>query len=371
MLPRIHSSWAFMLALSGCEPEPIVLGGPEDEGERPRETPWMTIVDALPFPAEISTLTIGRHRYDDNFANSGDVEVYFDQDLPVITVAMRVYDFADKRTFLGDDEVEGTMNRMHLWAYATPGDPKRPGDMPAQQDCTVGAWKDGCKIHLFYDGLFMPLRSGADLRVHLPRSYRGRLAVVTDDNHGEPDYPRLGDVVIDGLCGSGEVALAEGSAAIKLCRELSPAPTCPVDQVAACEAIGWSPLCPCAPESYGALRIEAEAPSAANITVDMPDSVWASVTLDNQDPEQADACMPEITNCGESCVLGGDSSLITSAEYNDPGPDAPAGGGYQVVARSARCGPVELFASPGDYIDELSEPMVEQHGHIRVCTDCL
>lgn len=360
-------------------PEPTGSCIPEDDRARPHETDWLKVVDALPFPADVATLSIGGAGFNNNFENRGDVEVYFDQDQPVITVEMRIYDFSDELTFYGDEQIVGTRERIHLWAYASPDDPGKPATMPPEYDCTKGAWKDGCKIYAYYDGQSMPVRSGADFRVRLPRSYRGLLTVITADNFNEPDYARLGDVVIDGLCGSGKITLAQGSAAIHLCDELTPAPTCSPAQIAACEAFtdamgadaAWSPLCPCQPELFGRLDIEAVEPSAADITIDLPGTPWINLTVANGEPEQPHACAPVIENCApDSCILTS-GVYAASAEYNDPGPAAPPGGGYRVTASSARCGPVEFFASPADWCDQTSTPMIAEHGRIRVCTGCL
>ena len=161
----------------GQEPTGSGSGPPEGDGLRPWDTGWQTVVDALPFPADVSTLTIGRLEYNGNYANRGDVVVYFDQDLPVITVEMRAYDFSDRVWFFGDEDIEGAADRMQIWAYSSPGNPAPPGEMPPGDDCTVGTWKDDCKIYAYYDGQVEPVRSGADFRVHLPCSYRGALVV--------------------------------------------------------------------------------------------------------------------------------------------------------------------------------------------------
>lgn len=359
--------------------DPDPTGAGDDDVARPGETPWRVVVDGLPFPADITALTVGGREYSGNFANRGDVEVFLDQDTPVISVEMRVYDFANDLCFSGGSGFEGTSERMALWAYAGDGNPQRPDNIPPEDDCTVGTWKDNCHVRVYFDGLAQPLRSGADLRVHLPRSYRGALTVVTEDNFNESTYPRLGDVVVDGICGSGSVSLSAGRAAVKLCRDLTPAPTCPAEQVALCEAFtdemgedaAWSPSCPCPPDLYGQLLIEARAPYAGDITVDVPGTTWMNVHAANQSPDKPHACVPEIADCTPGvCTLEAEM-YAASAEYNYPSPAAPAGAGYNLSAVSAGCGPVKFFDAPEDWVDEDSEPTVAEHGHIRVCTDCL
>lgn len=379
--PGDESTGGEVGASESTAPEPTGSEGgvPDDGGQRPRETEWMTFVDALPFPADVASLTIGRLEFDGNFANRGDVEVLFDQDAPVITIEGRIYDFTDLASFVGEGDIPGTSQRFSLWAYATTSNPDKPGAMKDEDDCTQGAWKDGCKVHVYYDGQVQPVRSGVDLRVHLPRAYRGALTVATEDNLGEPSYPRVSDVVIDGLCGSGEVSLAQGRASIEMCDELTPTPTCPAAQVAECEAFtdmgedaAWSPLCPCGPELFGQLLVESRAPWAGDITIDMPDTTWVNVHVGNEETDKPHACVPAIENCAAgSCVASGDDMFSAGAEYNYPGPAAPAGAGYNITAVSAGCGPVQFFAAPDDWVDMNSVPMEVERGHVRVCTDCL
>ena len=368
---------------TGPEPEPTSSESgeppPDDGGVRPRETAWQTVVDALPFPAEVTTLSVGRLAFNGNFANRGDVEVLFDQDTAVISVEMRVYDFTDAQTFEGDEQTPGLTDRYRLWAFVGAGNPEPPSALDPADDCTQDSWKDGCKITAYYDGQTQPIRSGVDLRVHLPRAYRGELIVTTEDNEGEPTYPRISDVVVDGVCGSGSVSLAQGAAQVKLCAELTPAPTCPAAQVAECEGFtdmgedaAWSPLCPCSPDLYGQLLVESRAPWASDITIDMPDTTWVNVHVANEETDKPHACVPAIENCaGDSCVLSGDDMFAAGAEFNLPSPAAPAGAGYNITAVSAGCGPVSFFASPDDWVDADSAPMQAERGRVRVCTGCL
>lgn len=344
----------------------------------PQETAWVLLVDAHPFPDHITTLTVGREEYFEKFANRGKVEVLYDHDEPTISVEMRLYDFTTDEAFYGSADHEGLVERSHLWAHVSAGAPAPPEQMPPGSDCTVGKWKDDCTITLYSDFKAHPARSGADLRVRLPRSYRGALNVFTEHNDAEPSYPRLGDVTIDGLCGSGRVSLGHGSAAIKLCRDLSPAPTCPEDQVTACEqftdAMGndaaWSLECPCSPALYGQLLVESRAPFAADITVDVPATPWMNLQLANKEPLQPHACAPQLADCDpDTCTLGPSSA---AAEFNDPGPAAPSGGGYQLTAVASACGPVAYVAAPDLWQDGPGfQPMLTELGHVRVCTDCL
>ncbi|MCY1056782.1 hypothetical protein [Nannocystis sp. SCPEA4] len=343
---------------------------PSDE-VGPRETPWDVLVDAVPFPiADIHTLTVGHKEFDENFANRGIVEVLFDHPEETITIETRKYVFDD-----GID-LESKFGRLGLWAFVLSGNPARHPD-PAD-DCRTGTWKDGCAILAYYDGKSQPLRMGMDFRVHLPTGWRGELFVTTEDNIAEDAWPRRGDVTIDGLCSSGDIDLEAGRAHVRLCRELSPTPTCPADRAAECAtwpdgsgSEAWSPDCPCSPDLFGQLLIRAAQPWAANIVVDVPDDVWLNATAQNIEVNRPHDCKPQIDACTpDQCVQNDDDEYSPTAEFNYPGPAAPAGAGFNVTAVSGGCTLIP-FAEPGTSWTPDQEPSEELRGLVHVCTDCL
>lgn len=356
------------------EDPPTTTGEPACVGPdkaHPQQDDWRMVVDALPFPPEVEKITIGRKEFNGNFANRGHVIVLFDRDDPTVSVEMRVHDFSKDADFEGIEMNPGTRDRISLWAFRTEGNPMKPDAMPPGDDCTVDSWKDDCKIHVFYDGQIQPIRAGADLRVHLPRSYRGQTLVETEDSNAELTFPRPSDVTIDGLCGSGEVRMASGTANVKLCRELTPAPTCAPADIAACDDAAWSPQCPCPPELFGQLKVSSDPPWAANITVDMPNTTWVNVVAANESPEKPNDCAATIDNCTpDICTASplGDKSV--SAEFNFPGPAAPHGAGYNLTVLSSACGPVASSVDAADWCPSTT-PAESLHGNVRVCTDCL
>lgn len=357
-----------------------------DDPEQPWETKWTTVVDALPFPltgdGKISTLTVGRRESDDNYANRGNIEVLFDQDQPVITVEMKIYDFSDGVTFNGDETmdppVEGTKERMSLWAFV--GGIGTPGSKKPEDDCTKDTWKSGCTIGVYYDGKAQPVRAGADLRVHLPKAYRGKLTVETEDNDGESSYPRLGNITIDGLCGSADVTLSSGTANIKMCRDLEVAPTCPAAQIMNCETFkdemgenaAWSSACQCGPDLYGQVKVISRKPYPANITVDIPTTTWMNVTVSNDSPDKPNDCKPTLDSCtaAANCTPVQNNDYSISGEFNYPSPAAAMGAGFNLTVLSAGCAPVKYFDKPSDWSVD-AEPRQEDHGYVKVCTDCL
>jgi hypothetical protein len=363
------------------------------EGPRPQESEWKQVVDNLPFPlagdGAVTELGIGRLEYNGNFANRGDVEVYLDQEQEVISVEMRFYDFSDDLVFHGDpdapteEEQKGTVGRMSLWAFVSASNPEPPAAMPPEDNCTQGAWKSGCKIYAYYDGKVAPARSGADIRVHLPRKYRGALDITTEVNSAEPSYPRVGDVTVAGLCSSGTIQIAQGSAKVKLCRNLTPAPTCTAAQIEACEQFvdpdtmqpaAWSNLCPCPAEKFGQLRIEAVKPWAGDITVDIPTTTWLNANLANQATDKPHECKPELSACvGNVCTPDAADEYTVSGQFNYPGPAAASGAGFNLTVTSAGCYPVTFFDSidAWDPNPALSMPTTATHGHITVCDGCI
>jgi len=373
------------------DPDPTDTGedtGQMTDGNGPQSTPWQVVVDALPFPlADIHKVRFGRKEYNGNFANRGDIEVLFDQDAEVITIEMRKYDFSDSVTAFGDEVmgIVGTFARISPWAYNEGIDaPQKPSAMDAAADCLIDTWKDNCALYLYYDGQSQPVRSGADLRVHLPKAYRGELEVQTEDNDSEFTYPRRGDITIDGdgdagWCGSGTVKLSAGVAEVRLCRGLTPAPTCSDAAILDCENFqvdgvpaAWHPDCMCKASQFGQVRIESLKPWAADITVDMPDTTWLNVTVANQSEDKPHDCKPALDNCtNDACVLKDDGEYAKSAEFNYPSDAAPSGAGFNLTVLSAGCNEVDFIADEYAPWDPNTAPLVELRGHLTVCTDCL
>ncbi len=366
---------------------------PLNESAIPQETKWKTVVDNLPFPLSgdgaVSSLSIGRLAFAENFANRGNIEVYLDNDAEVISVEMQYYDFSDDLIAQGDPngvsegDVKGTFGRMSLWAFVSSGNPSPPTAMDPLDDCTVGTWKSGCSIYAYYDGKAMPARAGAHIRVHLPKAYRGELNIVTEDNDAESTFPRVGNVTVDGLCSSGTINLAQGSANVSMCRDLTPAPRCTAEQIKGCEdyvdevtmePAAWSNLCPCPAENFGQLKIEAVKPWAGDITVDIPTTTWLNANLANEETDKPHECKPDLSACtGPACSPVSFDDYTVSGEFNYPSKAAASGAGFNLTVKSAGCNPVTFFddADQWDEDPAVSKGKTETHGHIKVCNGCL
>ena len=358
-------------------------------GPGPQATPWQIVVEDLPFPlADIHTVTFGRKEYNENFANRGDIEVLFDKTDERITIEMRKYDFSDTIDFLGD-ELEGFPGHAELisaWAFnENTANPQKPTDADLAdptKNCLLESWKDNCALYLYYDGKSQPVRSGADFRVHLPKAYRGELNLQTEDNDSEVTYPRRGDITVTGVdeagwCGSGTIKMSAGVARVRMCRDLTPAPLCTADQIQQCdtwqddgEPAAWSPNCPCKPDFFGQTRIESLKPWAADITVDIPDTTWLNATVANHSENKPHDCKPVLA-CSGACEMKDDSDYSKAAEFNYPGPAAPAGAGYNLTVLSAGCYEVDFFADEYAPYDPDALPLSAERGHVEVCSGCL
>jgi hypothetical protein len=390
-----HLTSALLLALTaatltGCENGKPPPGG--NDGLMPQHAKWEKVVDALPFPlsgdAAINQITIGRREYSENYANRGNIEVLFDHPEETITVEIRKYTFGDEVDAFGDEAAgtPGTFDRLSLWAFIGGGNPSPPSAQNPADDCTKDTWKDSCAIYAYYDGKSQPGRSGMDFRVHLPTGYRGKLFVTTEDNaDDEQSYPRRGNVTVDGLCSGGEINFEAGRANIKMCRELTPAPTCDAASIAACEdyvdpntmePAPWAKECPCGDgQFFGQLLVRAPQPWAANITVDIPDSVWLNSTLQNTSTMKPHDCKPEIEACVDQqipCTMNADDEYAPTAEFNYPGPSAPQGAGFNLTVISGGCTAIPFVDDPAKWKpEEEGDPEEELRGLLKVCTGCL
>lgn len=358
---------------SGTSPEPTTGLWPDPDQRIPQESPWEVVVDALPFPlsgpGQIHTLTVGRVEFNENFANRGHIEVLFDHPEETITIESRKYVFGD----LADTY---TFEKLSLLAVVLDGDPLRSIDIDPADNCLKNTWQNDCSIYAYYDGKSQPERTAVDIRVHLPAGYRGQLFAETEDNIAEQSHPRRGGITLDNFCGSGAVTLESGRANVRMCRDLSPAPTCALADAQACAEYpdgggseAWSPDCPCPPESRGQLEIRSPIPLPTDITLDIPDTApYVHVSMANLADAPEQACTPEITNCAPgSCLLDASDPFAPTAEFNHP---SPAAAGYTIILDSGGCGLIKFAGAAEDWSETLP-PAEELRGRITLCTDCL
>ena len=330
---------------------------------------------------EITSITIGGPEYESNFANRGDVIVLYDAPPGRILVEMRRFTFRASEVSAVDD-----FEHLWLWAFdAAYRTPQPPSQMLANENCVAsGRWHDGCAIRVYYDGQSQLVRSGADLRVHLPPDYTGSVEIYTEDNDAEGQYLNRGNVCVDGARGAVDVQMQNGVAFVKVADDVTPTPSCPADLVAACdtwEAGAWASSCPCIDQGYpfGGVKLATAAPGADDVTVDVPPGLWSSVRMSNDSPGQdhsdpdlfCEASL-ELPNVVYPSLAGNDFPWQSSALSNLPSENATKGAGFAVDLTSSGCGPVAAVENPEDYdCDPEADPPSVERGNLRTCEGCL
>jgi hypothetical protein len=306
--------------------------------------------------AGLERLIIGGRTTSDNFANRGDIEILYVEDSNEIRVELQRFTFSSRL-----QNVEGAFARMSLWAYAL-DDVVKPTDSIAQAACSVGD-ADFCHLRTYFDGLFQPLRDGANIRVSVPRGWSGALELETEDNLEEGEYLDRGDVLVDGLAGHLQVQLDSGRALVRLDPSYDTYPGCPAS--AACVAAGFAPDCGCT--QFGSVQIEARSGQAADILVDVPPEKFYSAVLDNDDSELELGCSVEIEcETFPECDLEAASGMA-HASINHPGSPALPGAGIHIVLHSGACATIVHAESPTDYIEGSPSDV---RGSVRLCSGC-
>jgi hypothetical protein len=229
--------------------------------------------------------------------------------------------------------------------------------------CELGG-ADSCHVRVHYDGLFQPVRDGANIRVTLPHGWDGMLALETEDNLAEACYPDRGDVYVDGLAGQLEVRLDSGRVQIRLDETYAHYPGCPDND--SCVAAGFSIDCGCT--EFGRVSVEARSGRAAEILVDVPPDNYYTAVLDNADTLLALGCVVDI-DCDSfaDCDLQPSSDSTRQAILNYPGPPTIVGLGIRVELHSGACSMIEHADEPDDYFEA---PSSEVRGNLRLCSGC-
>jgi hypothetical protein len=329
---------------------------------------------------QITLVRIGGRKYQDNFANRGDIVVEFEEGRNSIKIEMRRFTMALSRDAADDD-----FAALSLWSYnQQQTSPRKPGDMDQERRCdTASAWMDDCAIRVYYDGQSQIARAGADLRVTLPASYKHAIRVVTEDADGDDDYINRGTVCVRNLPGSAEVELANGIASVILADDIQPIPICTPAQLEACETwqhededAPWHPDCDCIQQtqsSWGSVKVESRDGAAADITIDTPAHLWMNITARNEGPHQ----VAGESHCRATVDLpdfDGVYDFPWQATGNTPPPSSFASGGYGTIAISKDCSPVVYTASPEEFVGHGMGNMQDVdplRGDIVICSNCI
>lgn len=354
--------------------------GPGNTGRGPFRDEWRVEVDmdfihtAPDGLIQIFDLTIGGRETMDNFANRGDLIVDFDGPADRILVELRRFTFAANQA-----QAEADFDDLFLWAYSVP-QVGRPQDLDPADDCVASGWHSGCQVRVYYDGQNQLRRSGADIRVTLPSDYRQHITLITEDNDEEPDYLDRGNVCVSNLFANADIDTENANVWVSLSPDANPAPLCSAAQIETCETwtdgtgapAPWAPECDCLATGagFGALSIDSRSNTAANITVDMPADLWATITAESD----GDHCEAQITVPGAvPSETGNDFPWQASATTNYPGQPAILGAGFIIQTTSDACGPVAFTEHPDDYVGSGngSMQMSTERGNLEVCSDCI
>lgn len=370
---------------AGCTQEP------DSTSQRsPFRDSWQVVADqdfihTTADGAQIFDITIGGREDGDNFANRGDIIVNFDGPANRILIEMRKFTFSTN-----EENAELDFEDLSMWAFTS--SLGRPQDQDPADDCVASGWQNACEVRTYFDGQSQLKRSGADFRVTLPPDYRYKLNVATQDNIEEEDYLNRGNVCVSNLFASATIETESGKVWASLADDVNPAPQCSQEQVDKCEtwteddgngnevAAPWAPECDCIAVGggqFGRLEISSRDETAADIVVDMPAGLWASVKAANEGDGQEEAgehcdATIEVANFVPN-ETGNDFSWQAFGNVNFPGEPAISGAGFSVQAISSSCEPVAYTENPSDFVGtgKGDDQNSEERGNVRICTDCI
>jgi hypothetical protein len=330
----------------------------------------------------------------DNFVNRGDVIVEFNGDPDTIKIELRRFTFA-----ASEDEADEIFDKLELWSYsASTSSPKKPSDMEEADRCAGEdddgdpyPWQEGCAIYVYYNGQSQLARAGADIRVTLPSDYLEGVSISTADNVIEDSYPNRGNVCVDGARGTVDVELQNGLVFVSVESDPdhpeNPYPTCPEELNADCENFvdlmtdlpaPWSADCGCINQGYdpGKVEVASLEPSSADITVDVPASLWTSFRAENAGNNELNGknCPAVIGEIGTVVYddAGDDPNKpwLRSGIANKPSEEAPSGG-FRVDLKSNGCEAVAEVEEPKDWDAEVIDPDADLRGNIEICNGCI
>ena len=329
-----------------------------------------------PFDGSASTLNIGGAEDSGNFANRGNVEVYY-IDTTEIVIQMREFTFAADAAGAEDDYA-----KMQPWINT--GGKSIPEELDPEAACMYvdpdtqePYWQDGCGVHLYYDGQTQKLRVGADIRVFLPNTWEGLLNITTEDNTAElENYPDRGDVTVVGLPGSADIVVDSGIVNVRLADNVEPVPACNEAQNQACADVGWDTMhedCSVCTD-FGRVRVTTRGELPIQGTVDAPSSLWLNVTMKNTAPGLTPSSDPLCEATIDCDDFGGcdwidndvNKPFDRRAELNKPS-DSLEGLGYNINIESGACVSTTAVENPEDF----EMPASTLRGELHMCTGCL
>ncbi len=356
-----------------------------------RESGWTVVIDQ-PFQvyAEDGTVNIGSlqigNEGGDNFRNRGDVIVQY-ADVDRITVEMRKFTQVDSEAL-----AEADYDKLSIWG-STSALPPPPFNLDPENNCVdpqfQAPWQDGCQIAVFYEGQTQVDRSGADLRVTLPKEFIFDLFVVTEDNDADSDYQNRGNVCIENLPGTADISLSNGSAYVILDETMPEMPECPDDLRIECEDSGWNPDgCGCLAQgfAFSQVKITSNDGQAADGWIDIPGTgdFWVGYNLrnDGQNTPGDDApgalCEAVVMDSAGAVRLSDNTDLgqapnSNQGSINYPGEPATEGAGFSIQMISDQCSVILATEDPSAFEGVGNGPEQEsaERGNLTVCSGCV
>lgn len=377
-------------------------GGSGDTGSssgdpQPFRDDWRTVIDQ-PFTvlaedgetANITSITIGNEG-GDNFRNRGDVIVQY-HDSPRIIVEMRKFTQVENQ-----DLADADFDNLSIWA-STASLPPPPFNLDDEDNCVdlTGEenwqarteWQDGCQIAVFYNGQQQVDRSGADIRVTLPRDYIYDLFIVTEDNDADSDYQNRGNVCVEGLPGSADISLSNGTAWVILDESLNEMPECPADLRQMCIDANWAPTeCPCLSQAFAfsQVKINSNDGQSSDGIVDIPSggNFWVGYNLRNDGQnspgnDEPGALCEAVADASAGAVRLSDNTNLDQApntnqgSINFPGEPATEGAGYNIQMTSDQCAVVLATEEPDGFVGIGNGPEQDsaERGNLTICSGC-
>jgi hypothetical protein len=362
--PAILSALVISVAAisTGCNTGP---DGPTDI-RAPYVDDWQ--VEAELPATQFAALSIGNRISSDNFSNRGDIEVIYEAGTDKITIEMQRFTVASS-----DSDAQTAFDRMQYWGYNL-SSPEKPSDALALDACDQPE-HDTCYVRAYYDGLFQPVRDGANFRITVPAGWGGDLELTTSDNldEGIDTYPDRSDVTVAGLNGNLALDLDSGNVAVSMDPNIPHFAGCDASQT--CEDMGYVAGCGCAEPTN--VSIANKPGQASNITVDVGTADnWYTMILENRGTFSSSdefVCAATIDcDAFADCAIDPDYAAQESqerAEVNFPGIPAVEGAGIRVSLVSEACANIRYVDGPDDYGAEVLPE--EKRGELRVCVGCL
>jgi hypothetical protein len=359
--PAILSALVISIAAisTGCTP-------PEDPDIRaPYVDDWQTEAE-LP-AAQFAALSIGNRLSSDNFSNRGNIEVIYEAGTDKITIEMQRFTVASS-----EDAAQSAFERMQYWGYNL-SSPEKPGDGLALDACDQPD-HDTCYVRAYYDGLFQPVRDGANFRITVPAGWAGDLDLTTSDNldEGIDTYPDRSDVTVMGLNGNLAIDLDSGNVAVSMDPNIPHYAGCAATQT--CEDMGYVMGCGCSEPTN--VSIANKPGQASNITVDVGAADnWYTMILENRGTFSSsdDFVCTATIDCDAfaDCLIDPDYPQESQerAEVNFPGLPAADGAGIRISLISEACANIRYVEGPENYGDEMLPE--EKRGELRACVGCL